>query len=175
MKLAHSVLLGSVLLLTSAMAFSAKVKDPVVVKGTTVGKYAKPGAPVDIRYTSEHVEAGDISNVDIVFTSSATQGTMKVNIKVDKNLNEHTSINKHLTFDLDKARKEYPVHLEVSADEDGLYYVRILVSIKGNGMRAFAVPVYVGSAQVTKQNVTIEKTKRGENISVSKAEERIGH
>jgi len=175
MKIAYSIVLSVVLLGTSAMALSVKVKDPLVVKGTTVGKYAKPGAPVDIRYTSEHVDVGDVSNVDIVFTSSATQGTMKVNIKVDKNLNEHTGINKHLTFDLDTARKDHPVHLEVSADDDGLYYVRVMVSIKGKGMRAFAVPVYVGNGKVTKQNVTIEKTKRGENISVSKAKETVSH
>ena len=160
------------------MAFSAKVEKSATVKGTSIGKYAKPGAPVDIRYESQHVNAGDTSTVNIILTSSSSTGTMKVKVKVDKDLNELSKIDKHLSFDLSGAKKEYPLHLEVSADEDGLYYVRIQVAIKGQGMRAFAVPVYVGDAVLkTKKTAgvqsTMEKTERGETISVSSAEETI--
>ncbi len=45
----------------SASITSAKVEKPVLVKGTSVGEYAKPGAPVEIRYTSEHVSVGDVA------------------------------------------------------------------------------------------------------------------
>lgn len=158
---------------TSAMAFSAKVEKPAVVKGTSIGKYAKPGAPVGISYESEHVEAGDTSKINIVFTSSATIGIMKVKVKVDKALNELSPVRKHLSFDLAEGKKEYPLHLEVSADEDGLYYVRIQVAIKGQGMRAFAVPVYVGDAVLKTKKTAVEKTERGKNISVSAAQETI--
>jgi len=138
-----------------------------------VGEYAKPGAPVEIRYTSEHVTVGDRSNIDIILTSSATTGTMKLKVKVDKDLNEISSVEKHLSYDLSEGKKEYPLHLEVSADEDGLYYVRIQVSIKGKGMRAFAVPVYVGDALVKTKATSVEKTDKGETISVSAAQETI--
>jgi len=173
MKLLKIVLTSSLLIGTSAMAFSAKVEKPAVVKGTSTGKYAKPGAPVGISYESEHVNAGDTSNVNIILTSSTITGTMKVKVKVDKDLHEISNIKKHLSFDLSEGKKEYPLHLEVSADEDGLYYVRIQVAIKGQGMRAFAVPVYVGDAVLKTKKTAVEKTDKGETISVSAAEESI--
>jgi len=173
MKITHILLLTSLLVGTSAMALSAKVEKPVLVKGSSVGEYAKPGAPVEIRYTSEHVSAGEVSKVDIFLTSGVTTGTMKVKVKVDKDLNVISNVDKHLSFELIGGGKEYPVSLEVSADEDGLYYVRVLVTIKGKGMRAFAVPVYVGTGTLTKNKVNMEKTKSGANISVFSAEETI--
>lgn len=155
------------------MALSTKVDKPVLVKGSSIGQYAKPGAPVEIRYTSEHIDVGDVSNVDIVLTSSAKTGTMKVKVKIDKGLNEITNTDKQLSFDLDKGEKEYPLHLEVSAHKDGLYYVRVMVTIKDKGMRAFAVPVYVGKGTLTKNKTNVEKTKSGENMILFKAEETI--
>lgn len=173
MKITNILLVGSLFLGTSSMAMTAKVEKPVVVKGSSVGEYAKPGAPVEINYTSEHVSVGDVSKVDIILSSSVKTGTMKVKVKVDKDLNEIIDVDKHLSFDLSKGDKEYPLHLEVSADEDGLYYVRIMVNIKGKGMRSFAVPVYVGKGTLRKNKANIEKTKSGENITVFSAEETI--
>ena len=173
MKITHIVLLGSLFLGTSSMALSSKVDKPVVVQGSSVGEYAKPGAPVDISYTSEHVNVGDISKVEIVFTSRVRSGMMKVKVKVDKDLNEISNVKKELSFDLGKGKKEYPLYLEVSGDEDGLYYVRVMVRIKGQGMRSFAVPVYIGEGTLRKNKTTIEKTKNGENITVFSAEETI--
>ena len=173
MKIKHILLVSSLFLGTSAMAMTAKVEKPVLVKGTSVGEYAKPGAPVEISYTSEHVSVGDVSKVDIVLTSRMKSGTMKVKIKVDKDLHEISNVDKHLSFDLSEGEKEYPLQLEVSADEDGLYYVRVMVTIKGKGMRSFAVPVYVGKGTLRKNKANIEQTKSGENISVFSAEETI--
>lgn len=173
MKITYIVLVSSLFIGTVAMALSAKVEEPVLVKGTSVGEYAKPGAPVEISYTSEHVSAGDVANIDITLTSSVTTGTMKVKIKVDKDLNEITTGNKHLSFDLGHGEREYPLYLKVSAEEDGLYYVRVMVTIKGKGMRSFAVPVYVGEGKLRKNKANMEKTKSGENISVFSAEETI--
>lgn len=173
MKIRHILLVGSLFLGTSAMALTAKVEKPVLVKGSSVGEYAKPGAPVEINYTSEHVSIGDVSKIDIVLITRLTSGTMKVKVKVDKDLNEISDVDKHISFDLSEGKKEYPLQLEVSADEDGLYYVRIMVRIKGKGMRSFAVPVYVGEGTLRKNKANIEKTKSGENITVFSAEETI--
>ena len=173
MKIFNILLTSSLLLGTSAIALTAKVEKPVLVKGSSIGEYAKPGAPVEISYTSEHVAVGDVTNVDINLTSSVKIGKMKVKVKVDKDLNEITNVDKHLLFDLSKGEKEYPLHLGVSADEDGLYYVRVMVTIKGKGMRAFAVPVYVGKGTLRKNKANIEKTQSGENITVFSAEETI--
>jgi len=178
MKSLNIVLMSSLLMGTSATAFSAKIEEPASVKGTSIGKYAKPGAPVDIRYESQHVNVGDSSVVSIILTSNVTKGSMKVTLKMDKSLNDLSHSKKHLSFDLSEGKKEYPLGLEVSADEEGLYYIRVLVSIKGQGMRAFAVPVYVGDAalkskKTAAEHSTIEKTDKGKTISVSAAEESI--
>lgn len=173
MKIFKLLLASSLLIGTSAIAFTAKIKEPVVVKGTSIGEYSKPGAPVEIRYTSEHVEAGEVSKVDIVLLSSPITGTMKVKMKLDKQLNEISNTEKQISFDLDRDTKEYPIHLDVSADEDGLYYIKLHVVMKGKGMRAFAVPVYFGEGQLKTQKAAVEKTPKGENITVFAAEETI--
>ncbi|WP_309500227.1 hypothetical protein [Sulfurovum sp.] len=173
MKVFKILLASSLLISTTAIAFTAKVEKSVLAKGTSIGKYAKPGAPVNITYTSEHVSMGDISKVDIVLSTNVTTGKMKVKVKVDKGLDEISDIEKHLSFDLSDGKKEYPLHLEVSAAEDGLYYVKLLVSIKGQGMRAFAVPVYVGDGTLRAKKRAVEKTTSGEIITVSPAQESI--
>lgn len=168
------LILSTLLVGTATMAMSAKVKETKLVEGTTVGKYQKPGAPVHMRYTSQHVEVGQSSEVHIVLLTSENTGTMNVKVKVDKNLQLQSTLNNKQTFKLQVGQKEYPIDLSVSAEDDGLYYIRILVSLKGKGMRAFAVPVQVGNAKVKTESTSIvEKTGKGENISVSPAVETI--
>lgn len=167
------ILLASMILFTPLIALTVKVEEPTLVKGTSVGKYLKPGAPVDIKYETQHVSPGDISDIHIVLISNSITGTMKVKMKVDKGLDEVSSVEKHLSFDLNEGKKEYPIDLQVSADEDGVYYIKLLISIKGKGMRAFAVPVYVGDGMLKTKKTVVEKTEQGENISVSPAEETI--
>lgn len=173
MKVFKIALVASLLGATSTMAFTAKIKEPVLVKGTSTGKYKKPGAPVDISYISEHVQSGESSRVVVVLMTRVTTGTMKVKIKLDKGLEEISNIDKQLSFDLGTDTIEYPLNMEVLADEDGLYYIKLRVSIKGKGMRAFAVPVYFGEGKLKTSHTAVEKTQEGENISVSAAEETI--
>lgn len=173
MKTIKIVLLATLFIGISAIAMTSKVEKPIgIKKGTSVGQYSKPGAPVDITYTTEHVDVGGISEVNIILSSAVESGTMNVVVNVDKNLNQLTDIAKNISFDMGAGEKEYPLNLSVSADKDGLYYVKLLVSIKGRGVRAFAVPVYVGDEkQYEKRNKPIKKTANGENISVSQAVE----
>ena len=175
MKKMKILLLASLFVGISAIAMTSKVEKPIGIKqGTSIGEYKKPGAPVDITYTTEHVEAGDISEVKIVLSSAVQSGTMKVTVNVDKNLNQLTNIANNISFDMDTGQKEYPLNLSVSADKDGLYYVKLIVSIKDKGARAFAVPVYVGDEKsYKKSNKSIKKIVGGENISVSQAVETI--
>jgi len=173
MKSFKLLLLTLLLLVGSAVAMTAKIKEPKIKEGTSVGKYQKPGVPVNIRYTSEQVEAGEESKIHIILLTAQTSGTMKVKLKIDHHLEQVTKVEKNLSFDLVSGEGEYPVDLTVMGEEDGLYYVRLIVSIKGKGMRAFAVPVYVGDGKLKAVKKTVEKTKRGENITVSPAAETI--
>jgi LEA14-like dessication related protein len=173
MKRMNILLVSALLIGTSALAFTPKVKEPILVKGTSIGEYKKPGAPVDISYISEHVESGDVSRVVIVLMTRVKTGMMKVKVKLGKGLEEISNVDKQLSYDLDTDTIEYPLNMEVSAEEDGLYYIKLHVSIKGKGMRAFAVPVYFGEGKIKTQNTAVAKTQEGENIIVSPAQETI--
>ncbi len=168
-----NVCISFVLVGSLTMASPAKDSEIKLIKGTSVGHYAKPGAPVDIGYTSQNVDAGESCEVNIQLITSGQAGTMKVTIKIDKRLNATQKIDKIVSFILNKSQNEYPLKMNVSADTDGVYYIRVLVKIDGKGSRAFAVPVYIGEGRVRKSEVSIEKTATGENISVSKAVERV--
>ena len=173
MKNIKILILASLLYGSTAMAMTAKVEKSKLVKGTSIGQYAKPGAPVDITYTTEHVDVGDTCMVHIVLLSRMTSGVMHVKVNVDKGLNEITTVSKELSIPLKAGEDTYPIDLKVSADDDGLYYIKLLTSIKGKGFRAFAVPVYVGSGISKIKKKPLQKMKNGENISVSPAEETI--
>ena len=94
-------------------------------------------------------------------------------IKLAKGLEEKSNVEKQRSYDLGTDTQEYSISLEVSSDEDGLYYIKLHVVMKGKGMRAFAVPVYFGEGQLKTQKAAVEKTQKGENITVSAAEETI--
>ncbi len=153
------------------------VDNNKIVKGTTIGYYQKPGAPIDIIYSSTKVGLNEISDVNISLVTSVKSGEMEVNIDVDKNLKVEGETYDKVTFSLDPNEKEYNINLKVSGSKDGLYYIRLLTKMdSGNGvkMRAFAVPIYVGDGKLkNKTNQLIMKALGGENISVSKAEETV--
>ena len=167
-----TLVMSSLIMSVSAMALTAKVEKPAnVVEGTSIGQYAKPGAPVDITYKITHVEAGDVSEVSITLSTRLTSGSMKVKMDIDKSLTKVSGSNNNLNFTMSEKEKSFPINLQVATSKDGLYYIRLLVKIKGKGMRAFAVPVYVGDGKLKREKAPIQKSASGENISVSNAVE----
>jgi len=147
--------------------------------GTTIGHYSKPGAPIDMTYLStrtDNNESDKIYDVNITLTSTVRYGTMKVKVALDNKLTPLSSIEKELTFEINPEQKKYPINLQVSAKEDGLYYIRLLTKIDkgiGSKLRAFAVPVQVGEKKKINRNSVMMKSHSGENISISKAVETI--
>lgn len=161
-----------ILLSTISVLWGTETLTYQETKGSTVGKYAKPGAPVDITYTSQNVSAGAVSEVNIVLSTAAKNGTMKVKLNSDKGLSFAKEYSQTLQYDLNEKQHEYPLQLLMSADSDGVYYIKLLVNIEGEGTRAFAVPVYIGEGRVKKtKGKAVSKSALGENISVSKAVE----
>jgi hypothetical protein len=148
-----------------------------IVKGTTIGHYQKPGAPIDIIYSSTRVALNEISDVNISLVTSVKSGDMEVDIDVDKNLKVEGESYSKITFSLDPNEKDYNFNLKVSGSKDGLYYIRLLTKIaNGNGakMRAFAVPIYVGNGKLkSKSTQLIMKALGGEHLSISKAQESV--
>lgn len=165
------LLIVPVLATSISVSSPQKVSAPALVKGSSIGKYAKPGAPVDIRYTTQNVEAGESSEVNIVFTTSVRSGNMYVKIRTDRELLSVKSFENYRRFKLDENRSAYPLQLFMTAEKDGVYYIKLLVDMGEQGSRAFAVPVYIGEGRVKKAKAPMHKTVSGENISVSKAVE----
>lgn len=148
-----------------------------VKTGTTIGHYAKPGAPIDMTYHTRTVKNNETSDINITLTTTAQTGTMRVMLTFDDKLTQVSNVEQNLTFEITPEQKEYPINLQASSSEDGLYYIRLLTKIdKGaaSQLRSFAVPVYVGeNPQPKTRSSKIMKAMSGENISVSKAVETI--
>ncbi len=149
--------------------------QPII--GTTLGHYSKPGAPIDIKYISNSVEKNETADINITLIPSVRSGTMSVILTFDKNLIQHSSVEKNLKFEITPQKKSYPINLKVSSTTDGLYYIRLLTKIEkgvGSKMRAFAVPVTIGKVKKANKNTQfMMKSYNGENISVSRAVETI--
>jgi hypothetical protein len=172
MKKINLFILASALMGSSVMAMSSKVQKPEIVRGTTLGTYKKPGAPIDIDYRTQHIQAGDESVVDIRLITSQKEGRMDVKVELDGGLTPVGNVSPSYSFKLDGSR-EYPLHFKVIASSDGVYYIRLLVQMGSKGFRAFAVPVYVGNGTVKLKRMPVMKSKEGERISVMPAQETI--
>lgn len=171
-----TLFLASLLLTGVAMADTTDIN---ISKGSTVDfeHCYKPGAPVDMSYESSKVQAGEIANVDVKLLTTLPSGEMEVTVTLDEGLESDTTIQPVQKLTILPDENEYTLNFRVSAQEDGLYYIRLLTKVEsGDGarMRAFAIPVYVGDAKLkTKSKQVIMKALGGENISVSKAQETI--
>ena len=153
------------------------VETSNIKTGTTIGHYQKPGAPIDMSYTSATVNAGEIADINISLSTTVQSGSMSVTITFDDTLKQEDSTEQNITFQITPEQKSYPINLQASSVEDGLYYIRLLTQIdkiEGSRLRAFAVPVYIGHNPKPKtKGANIMKALSGENLSVSKAIETI--
>jgi len=177
MEITTTKLLIASLLITGITGVAVAKDNNQVAKGTTIGHYQKPGAPVNVTYSSTKVEVDEVADVNISLTTSVKSGDMEVTVDVDKNLEQIGEKYNNISFSLSPNRKNYNINMKVKSSKDGLYYIRLLAkinSVSGVRMRALAVPVYIGDGQLRKKNKQlILKAMSGENISVSKAQETI--
>jgi hypothetical protein len=153
-----------------------KVENSNIKSGTTIGHYQKPGAPIDMSYDSTKVNAGEVSDINITLTTSATSGTMHVSIAFDEAIKNDSNTEENLTFEITSEQRSFPINIQASSSIDGLHYIRLLTKVdKGTAskLRAFAVPMYVGEPKPKAKSANIMKAMSGENISVSKAVETI--
>jgi len=177
MKTLKIILASTLLMSVSAMGMTSKVKEPSkkvysVLEGTTVNQITKSGLAVDLSYKSEHVEVGEISNINITLHTEIKEGVLKVNIRALEN--DLSGIEEqNLEFDLSKDEKEIPIKLQASSSLDGIHYINFTLSIEGKGVRVLAVPVNVGNITSKIENKATETTSKGVSISVSSADEVI--
>jgi len=149
------------------------------MSGTTIGHYAKPGAPIDMTYLTKSTDnngSSKLYDVNITLTTTVRYGTMRVKLTFNDKLIPASSIEKELAFEITPEQKKYPINIQVSAKEEGLHYIRLLTKIdkgRGSKLRAFAVPVQVGEKKRLNRNSVMMKSHSGERISISKAIETI--
>ena len=174
------LLLAPLLILVGLHAKPAEtvVETPLNIKtGTTIGHYAKPGAPIDMTYTSTTVKTDEASDINITLTSNVNYGTMDVELTFDDKLIQVSNIAKKLTFQVTPKQRTYTISLKAKSNEEGLFYIRLLTKIDkgvGSQLRSFAVPVYIGENPKPRTKSTqVMKVMGGENISISKAIETI--
>ncbi|CAA6804682.1 MAG: Unknown protein [uncultured Sulfurovum sp.] len=141
---------------------------------STAGKYLKPGAAVDISYTTQRVAIDEVANIDITLSSGLTKGDVSVKVSLDDDLIEESSFEKELTYQLNEQDNDYKMNLNVSSEQDGLFYIRLFVTIDGTRSRSFAIPIYVGENIQNKQALKpIITNSNGDRLSVSTAKESI--
>lgn len=142
---------------TSLFSWSAKTQKPLI-KGSTIGTYQKPGASININYTSEHIEAGEISNINIEFISKLKED---FNIKISSS--KEVSIKSPLTYTLNLSKKNI-LNIKVKTYKDGVFYINIFATLKNGKFRAFTIPIYVGSGAIEKKSSNNLKQYNGKNI-----------
>jgi len=178
MKTVKLILVLTLLMSASIMATTFKLNESVkkvhsVLKGNSMDVKGKPGLAVELNYKSEHVEVGEVSDVNITITTELNAGILKVKLKALKD--SLVGIEEdEFEFNISETEKNsFPINLQLSSAIAGIHYINLVFSVEDEGSRVYAVPVNVGTISSKIVNETLEKTDKGIVISVSSAVENI--
>ena len=169
----------AITLILTPLLFVLGLNATDISSNSTAQQYSKPGADIDMKYTSQKVDVNEISDVNITLTTAITKGLISVIITLDKQLETINEFDDNLTFEIIPNQQNFLIELQVKSKHQGLYYIRLLTKVdKGYGikLRSFAVPIYVGQVEGIKKRSLDAQMKAigsGENISISKAVETI--
>ena len=169
----RTTVLTTLLLTTTLFGMSWNAAESHYLEGSSQSNYKKPGAPVEMHYKTEQIEAGEDGTVEIELITTAKSTLMQVSIRVDPQLQSVGDFSAQQSFTLEPTQTTYPLDFVITAQEDGRYYIRLSVKIEGKGIRNFAIPVDVGVGAVARSQSSVKQDSRGENISVTPAEETI--
>lgn len=160
---------------------SAGVPGNMRLSGSTQGQYMKPGAPVQLSYTSTKVQVGEISNIEAVLHLTKTDlDQVQVDVNTDPGivLENSPDLSSFLTLESDKL--DYPLTFSARSVELGLQYINLQVTTLRNGQksnRAFSIPVQTGSdreIQAMKRSISpLEYDESGQAVVSMEAEETI--
>ena len=165
--------------LAISLLFTLCLSAKEISSNSTLKQYAKPGAAINMNYSSQRVDINEFSDVNITLTTTIPKGTVLVEVNLDKKLSALSDFEKNLMFPVSSRNEDFIIKLQVKSEQVGLYYIRLLVKVdEGYGvkLRSFAIPIYVGEEKEIKKNranIQMKAFGRGENISVSKAIESI--
>lgn len=177
MKILKTLAIATLLTQVGAMAMTSKIKSETktvyeVLEGDSQSTYMKPGLAVNLTYTSEHVDVGEVSDVNISITTQLSEGVLKVNLKsLEEGIMDVEE--KNLEFKLSKGENVFPINLQLSSENEGKYYLTVFISLEGQGGRVFEVPVKIGTISKKISTKNVEITDQGVAVSSSPAEEEI--
>jgi len=77
----------TITLILSTLLLSIGINAKELSTSSTFHQYSKPGAAIDMKYTSEKVDVNETSDVNITLTAGIRQGTVSAIITLDKHLN----------------------------------------------------------------------------------------
>jgi len=177
MRKLKNIVASTLLVSVSLMAMTAKVTPPTktvhsLLKGTTLNQISKTGVALNISYTTQHVNVGELSDVNLTITTPLTEGKLKVNLR---GLNDAiVGINRSdIAFTLGQNKQSFPIHLQLSSATEGLHYLNVSATVEGQGTRVLAVPLKVGLVTNVMKNKINTVSSDGKVISVSSAQEEI--
>ncbi len=121
----------------------------------------KPAGAVDMHYIAEdEIIAGAETEIKITFINKKDIDDLLVSFKFDSGLVSGNHL-KQYNFGILPQGQESHISLEVSAANNGLYYIYVTATLvtDKNQSRSFAIPVNVGSVDVSKSLKTMGKVK----------------
>jgi len=129
------------------LAFFVSLMSVNAFSKSTHSHYLKPGAPIQIvGEQSITIEPNNQQSLTVRFSVSQLRGGAEVFVKSDEGL----SIGGQERYTFDLARDSLSIPLELSAAENGIYYIHFHAQIDGLS-RAMAYRVQVGDVAPVQQ------------------------
>ena len=119
----------TITLLLSPLLFILGLHAQEISSGSTLQQYSKPGAAIDMNYSTEKVDINESSDVNISLTTAVPNGTLSVLISIDNKLSSLKEFDNNLSFEIKPNQQNFLIDLQVKAQTEGLYYIRLLTKI----------------------------------------------
>jgi hypothetical protein len=160
---------------------SLPTAEKALLKGSTRGQYMKPGAPVQLSYTSSKVRVGETSDIQVVLHLTTFDiDRVEVSVSTDPGIVLLDSPGLSFVLPLETGKINYPLSFSASSDLAGLQYINLLVTTtRGDKQlnRAFSIPVQTGSDSeikaMRKAGSAVEADENGQLVVPMEAEETI--
>lgn len=177
MKTLKIILASTFLLSSSAMAMTAKASEDnkkiyEVLEGDSSKIIGKPGLAVELKYKTQHVDVGVLSDVNMSIRTVLKTGMLKVKMKTLED--DLSGLKKEeFEFEITEEKQVFPLNLQLSSATEGRHYLTVYLSVEGEGGRVFDIPVYIGDSTKKISTKAIDRTEKGDPIIISVAEEEI--
>jgi hypothetical protein len=171
MNTLQNIILATLLTITSAC--SANNAQAKFLTGSTINSYQKPGAPIDLTYSSTIVNnPGDLIGVELKFRANLSENTkFSISMTHDDSLELH-SFNGPVNLDASKT-----IDVNVYSREKGLAYINVFVKYYKNdkyvSKRVFSVPVQTGVKNVIAKKSSKANADNSENLIIHPAQTTI--